>query len=339
LQRFRTFEFFGGADDMTPVHRIGLVLFPNISAISLAITCVFELVNWKLGYPAYELTLLSEHGGPIVTSLGNAIETVAFKRRTFDTILVGSEYVPGSATQGLLRYLQSANEKGTRIASICTGAFVLAQAGLLDGRKATTHWNLTQRLQQLYPKVKVDADRIFTCDGPIWTSAGMSAAFDLALALVEQDLGRDLALVAAKLMVVYHRRAGGQSQHSTLLDLDAVSDRVQSALTYAKKNLHKRLSVEDLAAAVFLSPRQFSRLFHEETGETPAKAVERLRVESARLMMEAGRFSIDEIARKNGFGNRDRMRRSFLRAFGVPPQQFQRGAGEDIPQPVRRSIR
>jgi AraC-like DNA-binding protein len=134
----------------------------------------------------------------------------------------------------------------------------------------------------------------------------MSAGVDLALALVEQDFGRDIARATAKLLVVYHRRAGGQSQHSTLLDLDATSDRVQSALTFAKENLSKRLSVEDLATATFLSPRQFTRLFTEETGQSPAKAIERLRVESAKLMMEEGRFSAGEIARKNGFGNRDR---------------------------------
>jgi transcriptional regulator GlxA family with amidase domain len=195
---------------------------------------------------------------------------------------------------------------------------------LLDGRRATTHWNLAKRLQQLYPKVRVDVDRIFTVDGPIWSSAGMSAGLDLALALVEEDLGREMAREAAKLMVVYHRRAGGQSQHSTLLGLDVTSDRVQTALAYAKENLGKRLSVDDLAAAAFLSSRQFSRVFRGETGQTPAKAIERLRVESSRLMMEAGRFSAQEIARKNGFGNRDRMRRSFLRAFGQPPQAVQR---------------
>jgi transcriptional regulator GlxA family with amidase domain len=124
--------------------------------------------------------------------------------------------------------------------------------------------------------------------------------------------------------VVYHRRAGGQSQHSTLLDLDAVSDRIQAVLGYAKRNLEKRLSLTDLADVACLSPRQFSRLFRDETGEAPAKAIELLRVESARLMMEAGRFSAEEIARKSGFGNRDRMRRSFLRAFGQPPQAIQR---------------
>ena len=152
----------------------------------------------------------------------------------------------------------------------------------------------------------------------------MSAGIDLALALVEEDFGRDMARETAKLMVVYHRRAGGQSQHSTLLDLDATSDRIQTVLTYVKQNLSKRLSMADLADVAFLSPRQFSRIFRVETGQTPTKAIALLRVESARLMMEAGRFSAEEIARKNGFENRDRMRRSFLRIFGQSPQALQR---------------
>jgi transcriptional regulator GlxA family with amidase domain len=231
------------------------------------------MVNWKLGSPAYELTLVSERGGPVKTSVGNEIQTVSFKRRTFDTIVVAGEHVPepGSATPGLVKYLRSVAQSGTRIASFCTGAFVLAQAGLLDGRRATTHWNLAKQLQQLYPKIRVDVDRIFTVDGPIWSSAGMSAGLDLALALVEEDLGREIAREAAKLMVVYHRRAGGQSQHSTLLGLEATSDRVQTALAYAKENLGKRLSVDDLAAAAFLSSRQFSRVFREELDKPPPR--------------------------------------------------------------------
>jgi transcriptional regulator GlxA family with amidase domain len=152
----------------------------------------------------------------------------------------------------------------------------------------------------------------------------MSAAIDLALALVEKDLGAAIARAVAKILVVYNRRAGGQSQFSTLLDLDAQSDRVQTALTYAKEHLSTPLTVDALANAACLGPRQFSRLFKEETGQSPAKAIERLRVESARLMMEAGRFSAEEIARKNGFGNRERMRRSFVRAFGQSPQTIQR---------------
>jgi transcriptional regulator GlxA family with amidase domain len=179
-------------------------------------------------------------------------------------------------------------------------------------------------MQRRYPQIAVEEDRIFMIDGPIWTSAGMSAGVDLALTLLEKDLGAEIARVVAKLLVVYHRRAGGQSQFSALLDMDATSDRVRTALAYAREHLSSSLSVDALANAAFLSPRQFSRLFKEETGQSPAKAIERLRVESARLMLEAGRFSAEEIARKNGFGNRERMRRSFVRAFGQPPQTIQR---------------
>jgi transcriptional regulator GlxA family with amidase domain len=179
-------------------------------------------------------------------------------------------------------------------------------------------------MKRRYPRIAMEEDRIFIADGPLWTSAGMSAGLDLALAMVENDLGVEIARAVAKTLVVYHRRAGGQSQFSTLLDLDAQSDRIQTALTYAKKNLSSPLSVVGLAKAAFLSPRQFSRVFREETGRSPAQAIERLRVESARLMMEGGRFSAEEIARKNGFGNRERMRRSFLRTFGYPPQAIQR---------------
>jgi len=306
------------------MHRIGFIVYPAFSPMNLAVTSVFEIANWKVGSAAYEVTLLSEQGGPIATSLGSKIQTSSFKRRTFDTLIIAGSIAAPAATPGLLNYLRSAVHRTARIASVCTGALVLAEAGLLDGRRATTHWQFARNMQRRYPNIDVKEDRIFIIDGPIWTSAGMSAGVDLALALLENDLGDEIARAVAKILVVYHRRAGGQSQFSTLLDLDATSDRVQTALTYAKQHLSKPLSVNDLAKAAFLSPRQFSRLFRQETGRSPAKAIERLRVESARLMMEAGRFSAEEIARKNGFGNRERMRRSFVRAFGQPPQAIQR---------------
>jgi transcriptional regulator GlxA family with amidase domain len=309
---------------MNQMHRIGFIVYPAFSPMNLAVTSVFEIANWKVGSAAYEVTLLSEQGGPIATSLGSKIQTSSFKRRTFDTLIIAGSIAAPAATPGLLNYLRSAVHRTARIASVCTGALVLAEAGLLDGRRATTHWQFARNMQRRYPNINVQEDRIFIIDGPIWTSAGMSAGVDLALALLENDLGDEIARAVAKILVVYHRRAGGQSQFSTLLDLDATSDRVQTALTYAKQHLSKPLSVNDLAKAAFLSPRQFSRLFRQETGRSPAKAIERLRVESARLMMEAGRFSAEEIARKNGFGNRERMRRSFVRAFGQPPQAIQR---------------
>jgi transcriptional regulator GlxA family with amidase domain len=154
----------------------------------------------------------------------------------------------------------------------------------------------------------------------------MTAGVDLALAMVEKDLGADVARLVAKKLVVYHRRAGGQSQYSALLELEPKSDRIQSALAYAKRNLHMPLSVEQLADAAHLSPRQFSRAFRAETGQSPAKAVEHLRVEAARLMMEQGRHPIDTVARETGFADRERMRRAFLRAFGQPPQVIRRNA-------------
>jgi transcriptional regulator GlxA family with amidase domain len=217
-------------------------------------------------------------------------------------------------------------ERSRRVASTCVGAFVLAEAGLLDGRRATTHWHRARELQARFPKVRVEEDRIFIIDGPVWTSAGMTAGIDLALAMVEKDLGADVARAVARKLVVYHRRAGGQSQFSALLELEPKSDRIQSALAYAKRNLDKPLTVEQLAEAAHLSPRQFSRAFRAETGQSPAKAIENLRTEAARLMMEQSRHPIDIIARQTGFAERDRMRRAFLRAFGQPPQVIRRNA-------------
>jgi transcriptional regulator GlxA family with amidase domain len=181
-------------------------------------------------------------------------------------------------------------------------------------------------LQARFPKVRVEEDRIFINDGPIWTSAGMTAGIDLALALVENDLGRETARSLARKLVVYHRRAGGQSQFSSLLELEPKSDRIRTALTFARENLRTPLSVNDLAEVAHLSPRQFSRAFHSETGQSPAKAIENLRVEAARVMLEESRHSIDVVAQLTGFSDRDQLRRAFLRAFGQPPQVLRRNA-------------
>ena len=178
--------------------------------------------------------------------------------------------------------------------------------------------------------MKVEEDRIFIIDGSVWTSAGMTAGIDLALAMVEKDLGADVARAVARQLVVYHRRAGGQSQFSALLELEPKSDRIQNALAYAKRNLDKPLTVGHLADAAHLSPRQFSRAFHAETGQSPAKAIENLRVEAARLMMEQSRHPIDVVARQTGFADRDRMRRAFLRAFGQPPQAIRRNGRAEV---------
>jgi transcriptional regulator GlxA family with amidase domain len=206
------------------------------------------------------------------------------------------------------------------------GAFILGESGLLDGRRATTHWLFGKELQSRYPKVRVEVDRIFIADGQIWTSAGMTAGIDLALGLVERDLGPGKAREIARMMVLHHRRAGGQSQHSALLDIEARSDRVQASIQYARRNLSSNLSVERLAAVACLSPRQFSRLFRLETGLSPAKAVENLRLEAARFLLEQGRLPIETIAFDTGFGDRERMRRAFLRAYSQTPLSIRNAA-------------
>ena len=277
-----------------------------------------------MGEPVYDVRLLSETGGSVRASIGMSVATDPFGHAKFDTLLMGGGDKP--PTPGLINFVRRALGRCRRIAAVCTGAFILAEAGLLDGRRATTHWCRARELQSRFPKVKVEEDRIFIVDGPVWTSAGMSAGIDLALAMIENDLGADVARAVAKYLVVYHRRTGGQSQFSVLLELEPKSDRIQSALAYAKRNLDKPLTVERLAEAAHLSPRQFSRAFRAETGQSPAKAVENLRVEAARLMMEQGRHPIDVISRQTGFADRDRMRRAFLRAFGQPPQLIRRNA-------------
>jgi transcriptional regulator GlxA family with amidase domain len=309
------------------MQRIGFVVLPGFQVLSVAALSVFEFANREMDKPVYDMRLLSETGGSIRSSIGMSVATEPFDDTNFDTLFVGgSNEMIESLTPGLIKFLRQAVGRYRRVAAICIGAFILAEAGLLDGRRATTHWNRARELQARFPKVKVEEDRIFIIDGRVWTSAGMTAGIDLALAMVERDLGAELARAVARKLVVYHRRAGGQSQFSALLELEPKSDRVQSALAYAKRNLTSPLTVEQLAQAAHLSPRQFSRAFRAETGQSPAKAVEKLRVESARLMLEQSRHPIDVIARQTGFADRDRMRRAFLRVFGQQPQVIRRNA-------------
>ncbi|QJP15892.1 GlxA family transcriptional regulator [Starkeya sp. ORNL1] len=308
------------------MQRIGFIAFPDFQVMTFAAVSVFEIANVTGNAPLYDLHFLSEHGGSVRTSLGLTMDTEPFGDAPFDTLIAGGGLEPVESTPGLIEYVRAAPTIARRVAAICTGAFVLAEAGLLDGRRATTHWGFARQLQAQFPKVRVEEDRIFIIDGPIWTSAGMTAGIDLALAMVEKDHGAALARSVARKLVVYHRRAGGQSQFSALLELEPKSDRIQVALDYAKRNLHTALSVEQLAEAAHLSPRQFSRAFRSETGQSPAKAVEHLRVEAARLMMESSRHPIDVVASETGFADRERMRRAFLRAFGQPPQAIRRNA-------------
>lgn len=305
---------------------IAFVVFDGFQLVDMAAVSVFELANDCPGNPGYELTVLSEHGGPVRSSSGVKVDSQPFDARIYDTVMVTGAMAEVVPTPGFIDFLRNSSAAARRTASICTGAFLLAAAGLLNGCRATTHWSQARELQRRYPQIKVEEDRIFINDGKVWTSAGMTACIDLALALVEQDLGAASASAIAKIMVVYHRRSGGQSQFSALLEMQAKSDRIQSALSYAKGNLARELSVDELADAANLSRRQFSRSFRSETGQSPAKAVEALRVEAARAMLEDSSHAIDVVARETGFSDPERMRRAFLRKFGQPPQAFKRAA-------------
>ena len=313
------------------MQRIGVVTFPGFHVMTLAAMSVFELANSELGEHRYDVQFLSENGGRVRSSAGFVIETEPFGNPVFDTVIVGGSTEPSfRPSEGMLTYLREAFDITRRMAATCVGTFTLAEAGLLDGKRVTTHWDHVRELQRRYPKVRVQEDRIFVIDGSIWTSAGMTATMDLVLAMVERDVGPELARTVAKQMVVHQRRSGGQSQFSALLELEPKPDRIQNALEFARKNLHSELTVENLADAAHLSPRQFTRAFAAATGESPAKAIEKLRLEAARLLLEDSRHPIENIAKQTGFADRERMRRAFVRTFGVPPQAMRRQARKEM---------
>ncbi len=304
---------------------IGFYVCPNHQMLDLAgPVCAFQHAAGPSGARAYRLHILSAEGGLVANNAGIAVTTTPAGAIMVDTlIMAGGDIAPMRDARQQAAFALAATH-ARRIASVCTGAFMLAALGLLDGRRATTHWARVRLLQRDHPAVTVEPDRIFVVDGPVWTSAGITAGIDLALALIEDDLGLAASRAVAKDMVVYHRRAGGQSQFSALSQLDGESDRIRSALGFAREHLAEALPAERLAAAACLSLRQFGRAFKRETGETPAKAVERLRVEAARTRIEGSMEPIEVVAASVGFADPERMRRAFLRLYGQPPQAIRR---------------
>lgn len=302
--------------------RIGLVVFPGFQALDMAALTVFEFANSLLDQPLYELATLSVAGGPVKSSSGVALDSLPIGWGGYDTLLIaGALGIPAPQPE-LEAAIETSARATRRIASICTGAFILANTGLLDGKRVTTHWAMGRRLQERHPGLMVDEDKIYVREGKLWSSAGMTACIDMALAMVEDDLGIEIARKVARAMVVYHRRTGGQSQFSALAEIEPSSDRVKEALLYARDHLHKDLSVEELAAQVHWSPRHFSRIFQAQTGMSPAKAIEKLRIEAAQALIDQGHSSIARIAEMTGFGDEERLRRAFLRTFGQAPKTF-----------------
>lgn len=309
-------------------RRIAFVIFPDFQLLDAAgPIAAFEIAE-RFRPGSYAPEILAPGRGTIASSSGAAMAAETLCDGPFDTIVVagGDGTRNWSSNQGLLGWLQAEALRARRVASVCSGAFLLAEAGLLDGRRATTHWNSTDVFARRYPKVDLQADRIFIRDGEIWTSAGITAGIDLALALIEDDLGAKVARRTAQQLVVHHRRAGGQSQFSALLESGGAHGRFAELMDWIRERLAEPLSVERLADEAAMSPRHFARAFRAETGMTPAKAVERLRLEAARTLVEASPEPIDRVAAVVGFGDPERMRRAFLRAFGQPPQALRRAA-------------
>jgi transcriptional regulator GlxA family with amidase domain len=305
---------------------IGFLIFPQFQLIDAAGPIgAFEIAS-RFGEGAYDLHLLAADAGLVASSSGVCMQAQAIDAAPpLDTLVIsGGDGTRRPADPRLLTYVRQLAPRTRRMTSVCSGAYILAEAGLLNERRATTHWSRSADFARRYPAVKADPDRIFIKDGPVWTSAGITAGIDLALALIAEDLGEAIARRTAEMLVVYHRRPGGQSQFSTLLEIDP--GRFGGLLGWLRERLHEPLSVERLAAQAAMSPRHFARAFAAETGLTPARAVERLRLEVARERVEAGAEPIDRIAEATGFGDPERMRRAFVRAFGQPPQALRRAA-------------
>ena len=308
---------------------IGILIFENFQLLDAAgPIAAFEIAGrYRPG--AYALTTLAKNFGAVRSSSGASMSALDMRSApALDTLVVagGDGTRESRGDPKLLGFIRQAASKTRRIASVCSGAFLLAEAGLLTGKRATTHWSRTTEFAARYPDVRLEPDRIFIRDGAIWTSAGITAGIDLALALIADDLGEAVARKTAEQLVVYRRRPGGQSQFSALLEMERPDGRFASLIEWAREHLAERLDVEQLAALAAMSPRNFARRFHEETGHTPARAILRLRVECAREKIEASQDPIDKIAAASGFGDPERMRRAFLRAFGQPPQALRRAA-------------
>jgi transcriptional regulator GlxA family with amidase domain len=308
---------------------IGVLIFPDFQLLDAAgPISVFEIAARYAG-KSPSIKVVAAIPGPVRSSSGVEMLARGFKaaRAISTLIVVGGEGVRAPATCAkTLAFVRGAAKRGVRIASVCSGAYVLAEAGLLDHRRATTHWQRTRHFLSRYPNVKLEPDRIFVRDGNVWSSAGISAGIDLALAMVAEDFGDDIARNTARQLVLYHRRSGGQSQFSSLLELKAPEGRFGTLLAWARENLDAPLTVEDLAERAGMSSRHFARAFIAETGTTPSKAVERLRIEVARQQVQSSSEPIERVALTTGFGDPERMRRAFIRAFGQPPQSLRRAA-------------
>ena len=319
---------------MPAERRVAIVVFPDVQSLDIAgplevFTGASQLLESDARpEPRYRVEIVAAGGGPVTTSSGLDLlphADLTTIRGPLDTLLVaGGNGVEAALSDGAtVAHVQRLAKRARRVASVCTGAFVLAEGGLLDGRRAATHWASCARLQRRYPAVRVEADPIFVRDGNVATSAGVTAGMDLALALVEEDLGREVALTVARWLVLFMRRPGNQAQFSTplatqLADRDALRE-VQRSIVDRPGDDH---AVEALAARAHMSPRHFARAFTADVGETPARYVARVRLEAARRRLEESAVPVGTLAAELGYGSAETMRRAFVLALGIPPGEY-----------------
>ena len=312
-----------------PPRHVAILAFPGVQLLDVAGPLqVFATANDFAQAAGEEMPYRPQviaEGTPVISSAGLELGARPLPEPAgpFDTLLVAGGWgVYAAAEKPVLRdWVKDAAGQSRRVASVCTGAFLLGAAGLLDGRRAVTHWSRCAELARRFPRIEVDPDPIFICDDGIWTSAGVTAGIDLALALVEADLGRQAALAVARQLVVFLKRPGGQAQFSATLALQHGDTRFEGLHAWMAERLDGDLSVAALAARAGMSERSFVRHYRQATGVTPARAVEQLRVEAARQMLGETRQPIKRVARRCGFGSEETMRRSFLRLLDTSPQR------------------
>jgi transcriptional regulator GlxA family with amidase domain len=339
-------------------RRIGIVAFPGSQILDIAgPLAVFAEANqfcqnnFNAKQAAYQIELISTESDRLVDCYCgvNITAQTDFRsvRGAFDTLLIAGGYggLHVEKIAGFLPWLRKTSNAARRIGSVCGGAFALAAAGLLDGRRATTHWHFCRQMAERFPAVRFDPDPIYIRDGNVYTSAGVTAGIDLSLALVEEDWGAELALLVARALVVFLRRPGSQSQFSASLSLQA-SDRapMRDLQVWLLDNLREPLSVERMAAQVGMSPRNFARVFAEQIGMTPARFVSQVRVEAARRRLEESSQPIELIAEECGFGSAESMRSAFQRLMHVSPQEYRKrfhldDQGEQNDEPTPQSPR
>ena len=309
--------------------RVEILAFQNVQLLDVAgplqvFASANELARAKGEPSPYEIAVVAEQ--PFVTTsagLGITAERLSGSSRKVDTLIIAGGFGVQSACENpkLLAWIRKRAAETRRTASVCTGAFLLAAAGLLDGRRAVTHWSRCAEFARRFPAVSLEPDPIFVQDGNVWTSAGISAGIDLALSLVEADRGARAALAVARHLVVFLKRPGGQSQFSETLTLQQAGGRFERLHAWIAANLRRELSIGALATTASMSKRSFVRHYRQATGTTPARSVERIRIEAARQMLEQG-LPIKRVATRCGFGAEETMRRSFLRLLGATPQAY-----------------